>query len=96
MFIKRLTSDTSSDNEWYNEWQRMRMSDNEWQRMTLSGNIGQTFFHIIWCQCEPFVVSLHQRLLQALVIDILKIYVIYLRVILWHFLKFHGAICFLS
>ena len=31
-FIKRLTSGTLSDNEWYNEWQRMATSDNEWQR----------------------------------------------------------------
>ena len=32
-FIKRQTSGTSSDNEWYNEWQRMTTSDNEWQRV---------------------------------------------------------------
>ena len=36
-FIKRQTSDTSSDNEWYNEWQRMitsgTTSDNEWNRV---------------------------------------------------------------
>ena len=24
---------TTNDNEWYNEWQRMRKSDKEWQRM---------------------------------------------------------------
>ena len=32
---------TTSDNEWYNEWQRMTTSgttsDNEWQRVTTSG-----------------------------------------------------------
>ena len=45
-FIKIQTSGTSSDNEWYNEWQRMTTSDNEWQRVvqrvttsgTVSGN----------------------------------------------------------
>ena len=31
--MKRETSDTSSDNEWYNKWQRMTTSDNEWQRV---------------------------------------------------------------
>ena len=40
-FIKRQTSGTSSDNEWY-EWQRMTTSNNEWynepQRMTTSDN----------------------------------------------------------
>ena len=45
-FIKRQTSGTSSDNEWqrmtasdnkwYNEWLRVKMSDKEWQRMTMS------------------------------------------------------------
>ena len=33
-FIKRQTSGTSSDNEWYNEWQRMTKSDKEWQWVT--------------------------------------------------------------
>ena len=33
-FIKRQTSGTSSDNEWYNEWQRITTSDNEWHRVT--------------------------------------------------------------
>ena len=36
-FINWQTSDTWSDNEWYNEWQRMTTSgttsENEWQRM---------------------------------------------------------------
>ena len=44
-FIKRQTSSTSSDNEWYNEWQRVvqRVTTNgnkwynEWQRVTTSG-----------------------------------------------------------
>ena len=31
-FIKRQTSGTSSNNNWYNEWQPMT-SDNEWQRV---------------------------------------------------------------
>ena len=43
--IKRQASGTASDNEWYNEWQRVVQrvatsgitSDNEWQRMTTSG-----------------------------------------------------------
>ena len=37
LFIKRQTSDTSSDNEWYNEWLWMTTNDdewhNEWQRV---------------------------------------------------------------
>ena len=32
-FIKRQKSDASSDNEWYNEWQRVTTSDNQWQRV---------------------------------------------------------------
>ena len=44
--IKRQTSDTSSDNERYNEWQRMTTSgttsdttsDNEWQWVVISTN----------------------------------------------------------
>ena len=40
-FIKRQTSGTSSENEWYNEWQRVTTSgkicDNEWQRVAMSG-----------------------------------------------------------
>ena len=50
LFIKRQTSDkssdnewqrvvdTTSDNEWYNERQRKTTNDNEWQRMTTSDN----------------------------------------------------------
>ena len=93
-FIKRQTSGTSSDNEWYNEWQRVvqqvTTSDNEWQQLvqrvttggiewrevTTSGNFGQTsFLQIIWCWYEPFFISSRQRLLQAEVIDVFKIYV---------------------
>ena len=90
-FIKRQTSRTSSDNEWYNKWHRIATSDNEWQRVewkrvttgdiewrevTTSGNFGQTsFFQIIWCWYEPFFISLRQRLLQTVVIDVFKIYV---------------------
>ena len=39
-FIKRQTSDISSDNEWYNEWQWTTTSDNKWlqvvQKLTTS------------------------------------------------------------
>ena len=39
--IKRQTSGTLSDNEWYHDWQQMEKSDIEWQRvvqwMTTSG-----------------------------------------------------------
>ena len=42
VYKKTQTSGTSSDNEWYNEWQPMITSDNEWynewQRMTTSDN----------------------------------------------------------
>ena len=38
-FIKRQTSDTSSDNEWYVEWQRMTKSDNEWPWVVISANV---------------------------------------------------------
>ena len=34
LFIKRQTSDTSSNNKWYNKRQWVTMYDNEWQRMT--------------------------------------------------------------
>ena len=41
-FIKRQTSDKSSDNDWYNEWQPVvkqeTTSDNERQQMTTSDN----------------------------------------------------------
>ena len=34
---QRVTaSGTKSDNEWYNEWQRVTTSDSEWQRVTTS------------------------------------------------------------
>ena len=43
-FIKRQTSGTSSDNEWYNEWQQMTTSgttsDKERQRVTASDHFG--------------------------------------------------------
>ena len=29
-FIKRQASDTSSNNEWYNEWQQVKKNGNEW------------------------------------------------------------------
>ena len=38
------TSGTTSDNEWYNKWQRMITSDNEWLRVTISVNF--SFFQI--------------------------------------------------
>ena len=58
LFVKRQTSDRSSNNEWQrvvmngtssdNESQRVvqwvTASDNEWQRMTMSGYFGQFFF----------------------------------------------------
>ena len=37
-------SGKSSDNEWYNEWQRMTTNDNEWQWVTISANF--SFFPI--------------------------------------------------
>ena len=81
MIHRVTTSGTTSDNEWhnewYNEWQRMTTSENEWynewQRVV---NFGQTsFFHIIWCWYGPFIISLRERLLQEVVIDVFKIYV---------------------
>ena len=89
--VQRVTaSGTKSDNEWYNKWQRVTTNDNkwynewqrvttggiEWREVTISGNFGQTsFFQIIWCWYEPFFISLRQRLLQTVVIDVFKIYV---------------------
>ena len=101
-FIKRQTSGTSSDNEWYNKWQRVTTNDNnwynewrvttggiEWREVTTSGNFGQTsFFQIIWCWYEPFFISLRQRLLQAVVIDVFKIYVNLSKSTIAVFLKF--------
>ena len=46
-FIKRQTSGTSSDNEWYNKWQRAttigKTSDNECQRVTSPANFSFFF-----------------------------------------------------
>ena len=52
MIHQVTTSGTTSDIEWYKEWQRMATSDKEWsnkwqwmiQRVTKSGNFDQTFF----------------------------------------------------
>ena len=67
---------TTNDNKWYNEWQRVSTGGIEWREVTKSGNFGQTsFFQIIWCWYEPFFISLRQRLLQTVVIDVFKIYV---------------------
>ena len=32
------TSCTTSNNEWYNEWQLVTMNENEWQRVVISEN----------------------------------------------------------
>ena len=37
-------SGTTSDNEWYIEWQRVTTNENEWQRVTISANF--SFFQI--------------------------------------------------
>ena len=41
-FMKRQTSDTLSDNKWYNEWQRVvqrdTTRDNDWQRLITNDN----------------------------------------------------------
>ena len=84
------TSETTSDNEWYSKWQRVTTNDNKWynewqrvttddfecQEVTTSVKFGQiSFFQIIWCWYEPFFISLRQRLLQTVQIDVFKIYV---------------------
>ena len=80
---------TTNDNKWYNEWQRVKTGGIEWREVTTSGNFGQTsFFQIIWCWYEPFFISLHQRLLQAVVIDVFKIYVNLSKSTIAVFLKF--------
>ena len=67
---------TTSDNEWQPVVQRVTTGDIEWPEVTKSSNFGQTsFFQIIWCWYQPFFISLRQRLLQAVVIDVFKIYV---------------------
>ena len=67
---------TTNGNKWYNEWQRVTTDDFEWQEVTTSVKFGQiSFFQIIWCWYEPFFILLRQRLLQAVVIDVFKIYV---------------------
>ena len=43
-FIKRQTSSTTSENEWYNEWQWVTTNANGWQRVTISANF--SFFQI--------------------------------------------------
>ena len=80
---------TTNDNKWYNEWQRVKTGGIEWREVTTSGNFGQTsFFQIIWCWYEPFFISLRQRLLQAVVIDVFKIYVNLSKSTIAVFLKF--------
>ena len=39
-----IKSGTTSDNEWYNEWQRITMIHNEWQRVVILANFA--FFRI--------------------------------------------------
>ena len=64
----------TNDNKWYNEWQRVKTGGIEWREVTKSGNFAQTsFFHIIWSWYELFFISLRQRLLQTVVIDVFKI-----------------------
>ena len=80
MATSGTTSDTTNDNKWYNKWQRVvkrvTKSDIEWREVTTSSNFGQaSFFQIMWGWYEPFFISLHQGLLQAVVIDVFKIYV---------------------
>ena len=73
---RMTTSGTMSDNKWYNKWQRVTAGGIKWREVTMSGNFGQiSFFQIIFCWYEPFFISLHQRLLQTVVIDVFKIYV---------------------
>ena len=43
------TSDTTSDNEWYNEWQRVTTNDNESQRMAFKA----IFFFFFRIREEP-------------------------------------------
>ena len=106
--VQRVTaSGTKSDNEWYNKWQRVTTNDNkwynewqrvttggiEWREVTISGNFGQTsFFQIIWCWYEPLFISLRQRLLQTIVIDVFKIYVNLSKSTIVVFLNFQRAI----
>ena len=74
LFIKRQTSDTSSDNEWYIEWQRVvqrvttsgTTSDNEWynkrqrrQPMTTSNNEWQ---QVVILTIFPFYFYEHRNL----------------------------------
>ena len=70
---------TTSENEWQQVVQRVTTSDNRWFWMTRSDNECQFWpnfpFQIIWCWYEPFFISLRQRLLQTVVIDVFKIYV---------------------
>ena len=51
-FVKRLTTGSSSDSEWYNEWQRIATSGNEWQRvvqrMAMSGTTSDNEWYNEW------------------------------------------------
>ena len=67
---------TTSDNEWQQVVQLVTTGDIEWWEVTTSSNFSQTFFfQIIWCWFEPLFISLHQRLLQTVQIDVFKSYV---------------------
>ena len=64
-FIKRETSDTSSDNEWQRVTTSGTISDNEWyngwQRMTMSGYFGLYFFLEEPCNRYPKPWGRHWR-----------------------------------
>ena len=61
MFIKRQTSDTTSDNEWQRVIQRMKtsdtMSDNEWQRIKISGTTNKNEWKRIGSNKRVILVS---------------------------------------
>ena len=74
--VQKETTVTTNNNKRYNEWQRVTTGYIEWREVTTTGSFGQTsFFQIIWCWYEQFFISLRQRLLQTVVIDVFKIYV---------------------
>ena len=56
---------TTSNNEWYNEWQRMvqrmTMSDNKWQRVATSSNEWSFRLILVFFQIKEVATTKHPK-----------------------------------
>ena len=80
---------TANDNKWYKEWQLVATSgaksDNEWQQVTTTGSKWQRVVILVnvlftsnalirLSEKRKGFISLHQKLMQTVVADVLKVY----------------------